>query len=333
MKDNKSVKRLKDIAEYCGVSPSTVSRVVNKSGYVSPIKTNMIEDAVRRFGYIPSAAARLVRTGEAYKSIPSQTIRMIIGREDSSNYFYSEFNSYLVEEAAGMGYQIILSYPSEYSNDILCDGIITNIIDKKININNLPVVTADVLSADPLVPGVIPDYETGIYKAVKISMDKGYKNPILVSGLPEDVTCFNTMLYKGFSRALIEENLEPEKHLYRKNIKSIESGYNAGKTLLDKKNCPDLIFCNDEAAIGLYRAAFEKGKSIPNELGIIGCDGLLITEYMVPKLATIKIDFQNFAREVLKRIIPAILGHPGPYPQKLLLEMKFIVNESINKED
>ncbi len=76
----------------------------------------------------------------------------------------------------------------------------------------------------------------------------------------------------------------------------------------------------------------EKGKSIPGELEIVGCDGLRISDCLIPKLATIKIDFRNFAREVLNRIIPAILDHPGPYPQKLLLETELIRGESINRE-
>jgi LacI family transcriptional regulator len=315
------------------VGTSTVSRVINGKGDVSADKRKRIEKAIRDSGFIPSVAARAMKSDNPYRVSPGRTIQIVAQAEEYKGFFLNELLSHLVSEAAGTGYQVIISFPSQRSVGERAAGVILVNRLKAVSIKASS-VTVDYFSDDPLIPGVLPDYETGIYQAARVALGRGYKNPVLLAGLDLGPgNDFDSMMYRGFRRALLEEGFNPEKFRPLEQGITKERGYAVAKKLLASSGRPDIIFTTDDGALGVYRAAFELGIRIPEDLGVVGCDGVSASEYMTPALATIKIDYQKLARETLNRLLPAIGKTAGPKPQKLLLETVFTDNRSIRRSE
>ncbi|MEW6358291.1 MAG: LacI family DNA-binding transcriptional regulator [Planctomycetota bacterium] len=330
MSTKKRTARIGDVARCCAVSVTTVSRVLNNRQDVSPETRAKVERAIRRLGYVPSAAARRMASGRPHAAIPTQTIAILTNPALAQSVAASETLSALTVKAAGTGYRVVVVVTPLRQGRDGCDGFVMMGRYETEALADHPKVTMDWLSPDPTIPGVLPDYEAGIYQAAKVALARGYRRPFLLAGCPKNPEMtFSGMLWRGYRRALIEEGHAPEACVCQTPATRKEEAYQAALEILRRPDRPDLIFTNDDGGIGVYRAARELGIAIPSQLGVVGCDGLSLCPYMTPSLATIEIGFEALAAETLNRLWPAINRTPGPHPSKLLLKTKFTDGDSL----
>lgn len=324
--------QLDDIARACGVGTTTVSRVINGRSDVAIETRRQVEATIRQLGYIPSAAARYMRSRQPAARMATHTIAIIAATKTLLMTAHTEILIALMTKAAGVGYRVVVETSAARLSSDYYDGVVLlpGAADKYPA--DIPAVTLDWFSPNLVVAGVLPDYTTGIYVAAQTALSRNYRRPLLLTrrttGGPQD---FAAMLNSGYARALHENGFRPEDRIFGRNVYTKEIGYQAAKELLADRDRPDLIFANDDAAIGVYRAAAEAGVRIPGELGVVGCDGVSLHAYLVPALATIAIGFEALADAALSRLIPAINGSAGPYPQRLVLPTQFIDAESIRR--
>lgn len=322
---------IRDIARHCGVSTATVSKVLNKHSNVSAKNRQKVLEAVRKLGYVPSAAARQMRTGRPFDSVSNQYLEIILPDNSYMSLFHMEMIRNLIKEAFDYGFQVVTSLAYQNMQVARAQGIIiTTQMDHNFTV---PIATADFISPDHAVPSVTFDYRAGALESVRTAFGRGYRNPIFLIGQPDmSQTNFYTMYYEGFSDAVQEFGLDPANHLFGTNAVTAHDGYQFVTSLFDTGRMNyDLVVTTDDAAFGVYHALHEHGVSIPEDVGVLGCDGVPLSEHLTPAVSTIAVDWSELARHVLARLIPLIKKTNGPYPQKLILPTRFVDRGSISR--
>ena len=89
-----------------------------------------------------------------------------------------------------------------------------------------------------------------------------------------------------------------------------ESGYRAGQVLAADPTVTAVLCGNDEMAFGLMRALHERGRSVPDDVSVVGFDGIALSDFAIPSLTTIRQDFQKMGAELVRMVLDQI-GHPG----------------------
>jgi DNA-binding LacI/PurR family transcriptional regulator len=314
---------IRDIARECGVSTATVSKVLNNRADVADSTRATVLAAVRDMGYVPSAAARQMRTGHPFDSVSKHLLEVILPDNSYMSLFHMELIRNLVREALTYGYRVVTSLAHQNMQVARAEGII--IATPVEHGFTVPVATADHISADLDVPGVTFDYRSGAVTAVTTALNRGYRNPILYCARPDPAeTSFYSMYYQGFCDALAAAGISPDNHLLGENAVTAHDGYEFTSRLCrDRRFLYDLIVTTDDVAFGVYSALAACGISVPGDVGVLGCDGVPLSRYLTPQLSTVAVDCAELSRQVLARLIPMISSSNGPYPQKLIIPTEF----------
>ncbi|EMF0089336.1 LacI family DNA-binding transcriptional regulator [Enterococcus hirae] len=280
------VAKLSDVAELAGVSPTTVSRVINNKGYLSEKTKQKVHEAMKTLGYKPNNLAR----GLQGKS--PQLIGLIF--PNISNIFYSELIEYLEIELFKHGYKTIIcnsqndpAKEREYiemleANQV--DGIISS--SHNLGIADYERVGAPIVAFDrnlaPNVSIVSSDNFEGGKLAAKTLQKNGCQNSIMITG--NDNTDSPTGL-----RALGFSFQNPNGKVFKipNNLSTIRREMEIKSTILRHK--PDGIFVSDDlTAILTMKIAHQLKLNIPEDLKIIGYDGTSFVEKFFPQLTTIR---------------------------------------------
>ncbi len=168
------------------------------------------------------------------------------------------------------------------------------------------------------------DLYSGAVEAVQHLLQAGVKRPAyLVCNYGNRA---GDARYDGYTAAVRQAGLEPlyivAEHSSRPCARERMHQY------LDEHPCPDGLFCfNDEMAIGAYRALCERGIRVPDDVAIVGCDGIMDTEYLERPLSTVVQPVEEMCRlawEFLHRRIE----NPSVAPQQVLLKAHLVVRDS-----
>ena len=112
-----------------------------------------------------------------------------------------------------------------------------------------------------------------------------------------------------------------------------DGGYEAARRLLDHPHPPTAIFCgNDRVAMGAYDAIKERGLRIPEDISVVGFDGIELGSYIRPALTTVAIPTYELGAAALRRLLELIArkqeGAPGPDDHTTWLPTELVVRES-----
>jgi DNA-binding LacI/PurR family transcriptional regulator len=332
MSNDARLPSISDVAKACGLSTTTISRVLNGRADVSPDTRALISETISRLGYVPSAAARRMGSAQPREKIPTQTIAVICSRSMLKSVYGAELLAALSDRSAGTGYRLAVELDAG-PRLAHYDGLLLSEAAGEIEAAGVPRVTVGWLSQDPLVPGVMPDWESGAYAAVTSALAKGYRHPFLLTGSGTgDAHGFDALMFRGVERALREHDLGTAGLVAPESVHTKDQGYAVAASILRRDDRPDLVISNDEAALGVYRAAREQGLCIPRDLGVIGCDGVSLCAFMDPPLSTIGVDIDTLAHEALQRLLPAINRAAGAAPQRLVMPVRYVERQSTSKE-
>ncbi|WP_251554615.1 LacI family DNA-binding transcriptional regulator [Neobacillus muris] len=285
---------IKDVAKEAGVAVSTVSRVINNSGYVSEKTKDIVLKAMEKYNFSPSGVARGLVSGT------TKTVGLMI--PDVANPFYSDIARGIEDSAIQNGFATILcNYDWNLEREKMyldklrqmrVDGIILAGSRSKINsiinlIGNVPLVVID-RRDNPVGGAVWMNNEIGGKVATQHLLDIGCKNIVHLSGPKLSPSALGRK--NGFLQAIKEglrSGMRITSAVYQGDYR-YSGGYELALKLLSSKNRPDGIFAsNDIMAIGAIQAAQNLGITIPNELAVIGYDNIAMGQYINPKLSTI----------------------------------------------
>ena len=300
------VAKLTDVAKIAGVSPTTVSRVINKKGYLSEKTITKVNEAMRELGYKPNNLARSLQGKSA------KLIGLIF--PNISHVFYAELIDKLEHELFKRGYKTIIcnsehnsSKEKEYlemleANQV--DGIISG--SHNLGISDYDRVTAPIISFDrnlsPSIPVVSSDNYAGGVLAAETLVKSGAQNIIMITG-NDNSNSPTGLRHAGFASILPDApiiNVSSDFSPIRKEMEI--------KSILTQQK-PDAIFASDDlTAILVMKIADELGISIPEDLKVIGYDGTYFIEKFFPRLTTIKQPLQEIAHLTVDLLLQKIEG-------------------------
>ncbi|MFD3446578.1 LacI family DNA-binding transcriptional regulator [Microbacteriaceae bacterium 4G12] len=278
---------IKDVAKLAGVSVATVSRVLNKNGYVHEDTLKKVEKAIELLNYKPSTVARSL-----YKK-SSRLIGLVV--PDILNPFFPEVARAVEDIAQEEGYTVVLCNSDESleKEKAYIDVLLRNNVDgfivatnpqNSVNYMNLdvPVVAIDRIFTDRI-STVYADNYKGSKQATELLLQKGCQCLAHVRG-PRDVSTANER-YEGFLDVVAKKNIP---YVVVESEFDLETSEQVAIQLLKEHPQIDgIVAGNDLIAVAAVKAALQQGIQIPEGLQIIGFDGISMTEMMYPSITTV----------------------------------------------
>ncbi|WP_119070389.1 LacI family DNA-binding transcriptional regulator [Aggregatilinea lenta] len=300
---------LHDVAREAGVSPMTVSRVINNTGRISDATREHVRAVIARLDYRPSRAARTLVT--------NQTLMIAVITPDITNPYFAEIVKGVEDLAWERGYSVLLANTNENQarehavlsqlEDSTVDGII--ICSSRLPDDDLYALIEQ-HQAVVVVNRQVPKHLASVVKgrdalgvralrAGRYLAETGHKR-IGYLRLKRSQWAVEV---EQFLDELGSFGLEANPDWCMQCLPTWEAGYAAAQTLLARHPELDAIVGgNDLVALGILRAAVEAGRHVPGDLAIVGGDDILLASLVTPPLTTFhvpKYEIGNRAADLL----------------------------------
>lgn len=327
---------IKDVAREAKVSISTVSRVLNMSGYTSEKTKEKVHHAVKKLGYTGSLVAAAM--------IKKQTLTVGLIIPDIKNIFHSDLTRAVEDGANSHGFNIFLCNTDnnlqkevEYLHLLIAkgvDGIIfsspevkdKNIKEVKEKYPDLPIVILGSKFHNLTVNEILVDNFDGGYRATSHLLELGHKDIAFISGGIDSYSSIER--HKGYKFALNESGIPINEDFVIFDRFYIESGYKNALKLLQKNKRPTAIFAgSDSIAVGIYKAARELNIKIPEQLSVVGFDDSQYAEILYPMLTTIHTPIKEMGQRAIEIIVKS-LKEKKIFKETLLLYPTLVERES-----
>lgn len=308
---------IREVADRAGVAVSSVSRVLSDHPDVSELMRNRVMDAVAALGYQPDRLAQSLRTGE------SKTVGFMVG--DISNLLLSQIVLGAEIGLHDSGYSTLLTNSlNEPTRDLeqmtllvqrRVDGLLLSLNDETnpefnqaLAALDIPAVLVDRQIEGIELSAVLSDHATGMRDAIDHLVSLGHRHIGLVNGNPRVRP----------SRERSEElrragNRYPDlTGTVRSSSYSAQHGYDTTLDLCSSRNGPTAIIAGgNQILIGVLGALREKGLSVPNDVSLVTCDDLPLSEFLEPELSTISREPRRIGEEAATLLLDMIQGEPA----------------------
>lgn len=296
---------IKEVAKLAGVSVATVSRVLNDKGYVGQHTREMVEQAIKELNYKPNEVARSLFKKQ------SSTIGLIV--PDIMNPYFPELARAVEDTASKFGYNVILCNSDEDRAkeqaylDMLQQNYVNGIIVSSNTMTaeqviklNIPVVSIDREISKGL-PTIVVENMKGANTATRYLMSKGCSRIAHIRG-PKGVVNADERC-EGYREVVQQESWFSESYIVN-GAYDMESSIQATLELLKTHPEIDGIFAaNDIMAIGAMKAANQLGTKVPDELAIVGFDGIKLSSVTIPELTTIVQPIYEMGEQATKMLV------------------------------
>jgi DNA-binding LacI/PurR family transcriptional regulator len=321
----------KDVAIRAGVSTATVSYVLNHPDKVSKETYQKVMDTIRVLDYKPDLIARSM--------ITNHTMQLGVVLEDISNPFSGGIVAGFESAANEKGFFINVCSSFDridayFTNFIArrLDGVFVTALPYKFDIrqmyklvqNGVKVINSGNVTIDQkIVSSVENDYIDAMDQAVNYLQGLGHENIAYISGLERKQTY--DLRCEGYLEAVEKRHFSCGDSLLVEGkppyLTGLREGYKGAKQLLKRgKNFHAVICTNDLMAIGAIKAFMDSGYRIPDDISVMGFDGVEIGEYVVPGLTTMALDQKAFGKKAFDMLYADITdGIVGYYKNKLRL--------------
>ncbi len=328
---NTDLPTIYDVAKAAGVSPSTVSHVVNNTRNVSAAMRRRVEEAIDDLGYRPNDAARMLREGRA------KLIGLI--SPDISNPFFSRIAYHLEMLAFDAGARLVNcnsdydpGRETAYLDDLMrrrVDGIIiapvipNRATEARLVATGLPVVVVDRVSDALGLPTVAIDNAAGAALAAQHLHSLGHRRIGCVTATPGQVESVDVRT-QSFLDTLHRLGLAIPAAAVGYGDFKVAGGLDATAQILAAEPGLTAMFCtNDAMAVGAMRAAAQAGRAVPGSLSVMGFDDSLEALLCQPHLTTIHQPVEALAETAMRQ-----LRRDVPRDRHVRLQARLVVRES-----
>ncbi len=325
---------IREVAKKAGVSPTSVSHVVNNTRFVSEDIRERVLAAMRELNYRPNALARSLRRGETH------TLGLIL--PDSANPFFAEVGHAIEAAAFALGYSVILC---NTDNDEAKEHLYTEVLENKqldgiifvgagedresiseLVKNGLPLVVVDRDMGNLGLDIVTTENYQGGFLATQHLLSLGHQIIGCITG-PSNITPSADRV-TGYRAALQQAGHPVNESLLVRGDFHAPSGHSAALQLLQLTPHPTAIFvCNDMMAIGALRAASQLGLSVPEDVAIVGFDDIELASYISPSLTTVAQPKLEIGQLAVKLLFER-MGDPSLPPRHTVLSTTLVIRES-----
>jgi LacI family transcriptional regulator len=325
---------LKVLAEYLGLSPATISLVMNNAPgakSIAPATRERVLAAAKKLNYRPNPIARSLRTRQTF------TVGVIVP-EFSEGYFTMLMNG-IEENLLQAGYlQLVVSHQGK--TDLIdeypmlltqrsVDGFL--LVNTQLNQEvSAPVVS---ISGHKKIRGttnILMDHDRAALLALKHLYDLGHRKIAFMKGQPHALD--SESRWEGIMAMAQRVGLTIRKDLcvyLQANAWSPELGYPIVRDLLQRTRDFTAIFCfNDIAAIGAVRAICDAGLRCPEDISVIGFDDIATAAYTTPRLTTVRQPLRRMGEMAVQTLLKRIESPNEAYPEAIMFEPELMVRES-----
>ena len=331
---------MKDIAVACGVSVATVSKALNDYSDIGEDTKEHIRKTAKEMGYFPNAAAKALKTNRTYN------IGVLFVDEAQSGLKHDYF-SYVLDSfkrtAERWGYDMTfingcktrknqMSY-LDHARYRGFDGVVIACIDFKdpdvealIN-SDIPLVTIDHPYDNRI--SIVSDNEKGMHDLLQFVYDKGHRKIAYVHGEGSEVA--DRRLQSFYNTAKSLGLVIPDEYMRTADYRDTKQAYIRTQELLDLPNPPTcILYPDDFASFGGINAIKERGLRIPEDVSVVGYDGIEIGKHIEPQLTTLQQDTEQLGEMAAKSLIRLIEHSEKARIQQIVVEGKVLEGRSIS---
>jgi Transcriptional regulators len=328
---------IKEIAAMCGVSTQTVSRVINKRPDVSPETRAAVEAAIVSVGFQPSAVARSLVQRR------SQTIGVVVA---GLKYFgVAQTLNGITEESEASGYALLLKELASY-DDAEVIRVVEFLLAHRVEgiIFVAPEMGTNIATVGAQLPTSYPPIvflksePSATFSTIMIDNYGGARlatNHLLALGRRRIAHLAGPLAWResrarheGWRDALHDAGVEPGPVV--PGNWSSASGEVAFEQMLELAPDLDAVFAgNDQMALGIFHVAHRRGLAIPNDLAVVGFDGLVEGAQFTPSLTTISQPLGELGQLAVREMLRLVANEPAQgITRSATLATELIIRES-----
>jgi LacI family transcriptional regulator len=319
-----------EIARKLGVSRQLVTFALSGYPQISNKSRNRILAAAREMGYQPNPYARFLKKGR------SQIIGLWIPDQISTHYVHvaRELNR-LVKATK---HELIVSEVSiakekQMLSHVPMDGIIVvdapdqaEIYRKSTMAARTPIISMGA-SYFKNADAVQVDLFAGAMEAMEHLISSGYQRIAHATFVQDDSQDGDRR--KAYLQAMQKAKLKPEFIYYPLAEQQRVLARQKIQDYFREHGQPDAIFCHsDDVALGIYRGLCDMKLRVPEDVALVGCDGIQDTEYLERPITTLVQPVEEMCATALRFLMQRIEGKATPSPQKLKLKPKLVIRDS-----
>ena len=331
---------VKDVAALAGVSPKTVSNVMNETALVRPDTREKVLAAVAELDFVPNLSARSLRNGR------SGVIALAL--PDLATAFSAEMVHRVVQAARERGMAVQIEETAaepQREHDLVSrarehqvDGLILNPIRLQDSIvahdDQLPPVVLIGEVEQHKVDRVLIDSRRAGYEVTKHLLERGARRIAVLGGETGavDATATSVQRLEGCHRALRDHDIEPDRAL-EVNVDewSTAGGAEAAEELLNRGTTFDAIMAfTDSIAFGAMHVLQEHGLEVPGDVLITGFDDVEYARFMNPSLTTVALDRRAYAEAAVDLLLTRIGDRTSP-PRAVAIPHELVVRGSTTR--
>ena len=325
---------LSRLAEHLGLSPTTVSLVLNDSpaGRSIPQRTrDRVSEAAERLGYRPNYFARSLRKSS------SMTVGVI--SPDLSEGYFTQVMGGVEEQLLKADYfyltashhwdmKLIDSYPMLFQERAV-DGLL--LLNTPCTVaSDRPVVTISSDRHGPAHTNIALDHDKAAELALRHLYELGHREIVCMRG--PTMIKDSEFRWAGIEQAMetLGLTLDPQLCIRLEvSNSSPEAGYLAVQKLLTTQKNFTAIFCfNDISAIGAMAALRDHGLSVPGDVSVVGFDDIISASFQSPKLTTVRQPLHEMGVEGARILLEQIKSPKETFPAEILVQPELVVRQS-----
>src|SRR6202030_3793802 len=302
---------MREVAKRAGVYPATVSRVLNKTHYISVETERRVLEVVGQMKYFKNVHARRLATGR------SDLFGLVIS-EIANPYFPEIIRGYQAM-AWNRGFDVLLcntEYDLERTkavmrklreSDVRGVAIVTSSVDRsmasELTAAGIPLVLCNSDPAGKLVGNICIEYEHGVNKAIQHVVELGHRRTAVIAGPATNRTAVT--IKNALVSGLTARGLKPVCVL-ESNYR-VDAGASAVREVLSRPEILTVVFCGyDLMAMSAISSREESGVRVPEDVSVIGIDDIFFAFLARPSLTTISVPREQLgvkAFEALDRML------------------------------
>ena len=318
-----------DVARAAGVSPSTVSRVLNRPNLVKSETKEKVYDAIQQVGYTPPLKKEAISSHTIGLAVPDisidfigELIRGIEQELDGSEYGLLLFNMkrkrtvsrYFRENAA---------FKKKVDALIIFSATLDDECVEFFRATNIPVVLLQ--SRCDREKSISTNNYLGAFNAVQFLIDSGYRKIAFVGWNPEDDHASER--FHGYKNAVEKAGIAFHPEMAAFASLSIKGGYQATGELLSRYSPEAVFYACDSLAFGGYQYFNEKNIRVPQDIGLIGFDDLEFAS--VIGLTTMKQFIQRKVKMAISYLFDRLSGKiEEPLPEEICITPTLVIRNS-----
>jgi LacI family transcriptional regulator len=327
---------VREVARRAGVSPMTVSRVINGKGGVRPETRLAVEQVIAALSFVPNGLAR------GLSSRKTMVLGLIV--PDVGNPFYAPIARGAENVARRAGYHVILcnsegslAYEGEYIADMLerrADGLLVVPVsdESRVNLRQLERHGIPYTLIDRSVPGVDADVVQGdsvggARSLIDHLISLGHAR-IAMLAESESVSTSRDRR-RGYRLALDSAGIAPMPELLVETTVDLKGGYAGMLVLLGLDHPPTAVFAiNNLVAAGAVKAIREHGLTVPDDLALVAFDDIEHEAALSPFLTVMPQPAESFGTIAAHLLLDRVLGYAPANRRMVMLPSEMIVRES-----